>query len=691
MALLDLGGRKTPSVAPENIASDLAKAVEAFFSKADPEAGQDIREELLAHWRALYMGPLSTGAAAGTSPAGPGVYARLAGGTAALEAGFDAALAILNKSVATRYAKTRDALPVFNAIATAHAADRARAFGEGSDDATDYRALQLELLSIADLMENEINKTISDIKLQAGRMNQMASALLGSSKDLYQTVERVRGASDGADRATQAVAAATEELGATTNEISQQVAQTAALTNEAASQSEEARQSVDGLNEAAKRIDGVVALINQIAGQTKLLALNATIEAARAGEAGKGFAVVASEVKSLAGQTEQAIQDVQRHAAEVQSATQSSVNAIGVITERITMVDEIASAVAAAVEEQQVATSEISHSAAQASMQTQETAGAIGSVESGADGTAQAAREVEALSGRVLTALEEMQRRLTVIVRGSEQANRRSEPRVPVVIRSELDMDGRKVPVHLADLSGHGMMVVPDPGHKVEHGECGRLDLAGVGTLDFRVSAVTATSAHCNFMGVSDAEKQAIGQLTKASEDENAPMIKLCKETAQAAQKALQHALDTGRIDVTAMFDNNYVRIEGTDPTQYETRFLALTDEVLPPIQEPGLAQDPRIALLCAADRNGYIGTHNLKVSQPQKPGDPVWNTANCRNRRIFDDRAGLTAASNEEPYLVQSYVRDMGGGKLVALKEVDCPIRLADRHWGNMRLAFKP
>jgi methyl-accepting chemotaxis protein len=121
-------------------------------------------------------------------------------------------------------------------------------------------------------------------------------------------------------------------------------------------------------------------MINAIAGQTNLLALNATIEAARAGEAGRGFAVVAGEVKSLASQTATATEEISRQVAEIQGATGQAVAAIRAIGGAISGIDEKMTAIAAAVEQQRAATTEISRNFQQAAQGTREVTDTIGSV-----------------------------------------------------------------------------------------------------------------------------------------------------------------------------------------------------------------------------------------------------------------------------------------------------------------------
>jgi methyl-accepting chemotaxis protein len=166
-------------------------------------------------------------------------------------------------------------------------------------------------------------------------------------------------------------------------------------------------------------------------------------------------------------------------------------------------------------------------------------------------------------------------------------------------------------------------------------------------------------------------------------------IIDLCQDTAATIGAVFERAVAGGEISLADLFDEKYQPIPRTDPQQMMTRFVALTDAKLPPIQEELLSADPRITFCAAVDRNGYLPTHNLIYSKPQGP-DPVWNAANCRNRRIFNDRTGLSAGRNQRQFLLQTYRRDMGGGRFVLMKDVSAPIAVNGRHWGGFRIGFK-
>lgn len=180
---------------------------------------------------------------------------------------------------------------------------------------------------------------------------------------------------------------------------------------------------------------------------------------------------------------------------------------------------------------------------------------------------------------------------------------------------------------------------------------------------------------------------QASVEAGGAAKDER--FILKAQSLAQEIGQAFEQAIAKGQIQETALFDQRYAPIPGTEPPQVMAAFTKLTDAILPPIQEPVLAFDPRVVFCAAVDRNGYLPTHNMKFGKPPT-SDPVWNAANCRNRRIFDDRVGLKAGKNRMSFLVQAYRRDMGGGAFVLMKDLSSPIYVNGRHWGGLRLAFK-
>src|SRR5262249_21169774 len=148
-------------------------------------------------------------------------------------------------------------------------------------------------------------------------------------------------------------------------------------------------------------------------------------------------------------------------------------------------------------------------------------------------------------------------------------------------------------------------------------------------------------------------------------------------------------AIRDGRISAADLFDRTYVPIAGSNPQQVMTRFVALTDRELPAIQEPLLTLSNKVVFCAAVDHNGYLPTHNKKYSHPQG-ADPVWNAANCRNRRVFSDRTGLAAGRNTRRFLLQTYRRDMGGGRFVLMKDLSAPIYVQGRHWGGFRMGYQ-
>ncbi|MBI1245626.1 MAG: HAMP domain-containing protein [Alphaproteobacteria bacterium] len=248
--------------------------------------------------------------------------------------------------------------------------------------------------AMADEFEASVKGVVQFVSASSAELQKTAKSMTSAADAASRQSAIVAGASEQASANVQTVASAAEELSASISEIGRRVAESAQIASQAVGEAERTNTQVQTLSEAAEKIGDVVKLINAIAGQTNLLALNATIEAARAGEAGKGFAVVASEVKNLASQTARATEEIAGQVKSIQSATSGSIEAIGAIGQTIGRMNEIATAIAAAIEEQGAATQEIARNVQQASAGTQEVTNNITGVTKASSETGEAASHV---------------------------------------------------------------------------------------------------------------------------------------------------------------------------------------------------------------------------------------------------------------------------------------------------------
>lgn len=198
-------------------------------------------------------------------------------------------------------------------------------------------------------------------------------------------------------------------------------------------------------------------------------------------------------------------------------------------------------------------------------------------------------------------------------------------------------------------------------------------------------SALQRTEA---FLGISEQLLEVVAE--SGVETEDTPYIRAAQQAAAQISQLLEDAVRTGTLAENELFDERYQPIEGSNPPQVMTRFVGLAERLFPQVQEKLLGLSEKVVFGIAVDRNGYIPCHNQQYNQPQRAGDVAWNTANCRNRRVFNDRTGLASARNQRPFLLQTYRRDMGGGQFIVMKEAAAPVVVNGRHWGGLRLAYK-
>jgi methyl-accepting chemotaxis protein len=285
----------------------------------------------------------------------------------------------------------------------------ARALGADQDKdrvAKAERASRMEARIVE--FETTVRAALDSLQKSANSMQATAQSMSATADQSSALVSAVASAAEETSVNVQTVSSGTEELSTSIAEIGRQVVSSAQIARKAVDEAGSTDATMQGLAENAGRISVVVDLIQTIASQTNLLALNATIEAARAGEAGRGFAVVASEVKSLANQTAKATEEIRSQIANMQLVTTSAVGAIRNISHTIGEINEVTTAIAAAVEQQGAATREIARN-------IQHAAGGTSEVSSNIIGVSTASTEAGSAAGEVLSASGALRREADVL------------------------------------------------------------------------------------------------------------------------------------------------------------------------------------------------------------------------------------------------------------------------------------
>jgi len=542
-----------------------------------------------------------------------------------------------------------------------------------------------ELLSLADALDGEVEGTVKQVMTLAEAMTRStseAAQAIRRMEGLYQTLNSASAETQGS---VNAVAAATDELASASREIASQMARTIAITREAVSKADEADATMRELSVVSTRIGEVLQMINDIAGQTNLLALNATIVAAHAGEAGKGFAVVASEVKILAGQTAKAVATIAQQVDGIRIATENGVKAIEAVGKTIDEVNNVATAVASAVEEQEASTRQISSNAQNAAHQAERVSHDAASISTEVTNVDDLAGLVEKGAAEVTSHLGNMERRLSGILVHTVGSSQTGAGHAGKPLQGFLLGGGGRQPCRFEDMEVETARLA---GVQAEMGAKLELTLDEFGPLAARLREHDAAGIRIDFIQDSTG-KARLGEFLFGHQAADQFYIKLAKTAARTVERAFEEVLARGEITMEELFDRDYQPIPGTNPQQYTTRFLTMADRVLPPIQEEILKADPKVVFGLAINQDGYVSAHQLHYSKPQGP-DPVWNAANCRNRRIFNNRAELAGVTHTQPHLLQTYIRDMGGGTVVLLKDASVPITVRGRHWGGLRLGYK-
>ena len=543
---------------------------------------------------------------------------------------------------------------------------------------------------ILELLELELGGTIRKLERAAHSVASGAEATAATLAAIRQRTDALSDRSGAAEGTASTFALTAEKFTQSAQGIGTQVRDASRLADLATTAATEARANVDRLRESSAAIGNVVNLIAQIARQTTLLALNSTIEAARAGEAGRGFAVVATEVKALAVQTQSATEEITRKIEALQRDAASSADAVHRISQAIDAIRPVFETVNSALAEQNKTSGEMSDNVASAS----HFIASVGESASEIDVAAKAAEchgESMASAGKAVTAFaEKLKARSAVLLKQKESEERRRHEKLPCHLKIEIEGARGRLSAPVYEISRQALLISGPNAATLPLRQSLQAQLENVGAVRIRIDEQTRGGALARFEALSADLLDKIEDQLWAIREENIEFVTRAMEAGVTLNKVFEDAVAAGSVKLSDLFDEDYVEIAGSNPVQHRTRFLDWAERTLPPFQEGFLAKDKRMAFCACVDRNGYLPVHNRIYSQPQRPGDVTWNTANSRNRRIFNDPAGLAAGRNERSYLIQSYARDMGGGNTVMMREIDVPIKVRGRHWGGFRTAYK-
>jgi methyl-accepting chemotaxis protein len=544
-----------------------------------------------------------------------------------------------------------------------------------------------EILQLLDL---ELGGMIRRLERAAHSVASGAGAAARTLSAIRKRTGALTGQTSAAQSTATTFAQAAERFSRSAESITIQVHDASKLADLASAAAVEARANVDRLRESSEAIGHVVHLIAQIARQTTLLALNSTIEAARAGEAGRGFAVVAAEVKALAVQTQGATGEIARKIEALQRDTSGSADAVHRISQAIEAIRPVFENVNGAVAEQNQITRDMSDNAAQAS----HFISAVGESAKEIDQATEAAEthgENVASAGQAVTEFaQKLRSRCAVLLRRGEPEQRSKDEPLPCHLKIAIETARGTIEAPVYEISKEDILISGTIAAGLISGESFNATLQDIGACRIRLGEYANAGARARFEAMNAEIATKIEDKLWSLHEENTEFVARAMEAGTALTKMFETAVATGAVPIDDMFDTDYIEIPDTNPQQYRSRMLDWADRALPPFQEAFLSKDPRMVFCVMIDRNGYLPVHNKIYSHPQRQGDVAWNTANSRNRRIFNDPAGLAAGRNQGAYLIQSYARDMGNGNTVMMREIDVPIRVRGRHWGGFRTAYR-
>jgi methyl-accepting chemotaxis protein len=225
--------------------------------------------------------------------------------------------------------------------------------------------------------QERIAEVVRQLEGHAGRMSSASENLVAISSEADARAVASARSTERFAAHVDVVASSIQDIATTLTSAAEGAENTSTVAAAARNAVDAAKDDAKALTEAARTIEKVIELIEDVAGQTNLLALNATIEAARAGEMGRGFGVVAQEVKQLATRTSRATEEVRGGLQGITAASARIAERVAGLVQSIDQVAGVAATIAESIRKQDTNSQAITSTTARTADDVREVAAAV--------------------------------------------------------------------------------------------------------------------------------------------------------------------------------------------------------------------------------------------------------------------------------------------------------------------------